>query len=321
MSIERQGKIGSGFGHGSLAEDVIDGVDLSGKTAVVTGGYSGLGLETVRALVRAGAKVTVPARRPETAQGAVAEFGQAVSVAALDLSDLASVQAFAADYRQSAKSLDILINNAGIMACPEARVGRDWEMQFATNHLGHFELTRALMPVLLNADRPRVVSLSSTAHKMSDIRWDDPHFEKDPYDKWQAYGQAKTANALFALGLHQRYAGDGLLAFSVHPGGILTPLQRHLPREEMIAFGWVDEEGNLSETALKIFKTPAGGAATSVWCATTGQLDEHGGVYCEDCDVANVQTDDSPRFMHVAPWAVDEEGARRLWEMTEQMLA
>ncbi len=320
MGIAQQQKLGSGFGHGSVAADVMDGVDLGGKTAVVTGGYSGLGLETVRALVVAGASVTVPARRPEAAQDALAEFGDVVQVAKLDLSDLASVRHFATDYAAQGTALDILINNAGIMACPETRVGNNWEVQFATNHLGHFVMTKGLMPALMKAAAPRVVSLSSVAHKRSGILWDDPHFHSTPYEKWVAYGQAKTANALFALGLHQLYAGDGLLAFSVHPGGIMTPLQRHLPNEEMIALGWTDASGNLSEAAQKMFKSVAGGAATSLWCATSALLDGHGGVYCEDCDVADIQTDESPRFMHVAPWAVDEEDAARLWDMTEQML-
>lgn len=321
MSVANQKKLGSGFGHGSVASDVVQGLDLSGKTAVVTGGYSGLGLETVRALLSVGVAVTVPARRPDAATEALSDLDGNVTVAELDLSDLSSARRFAEDFVNTGSALDILINNAGIMACPETRVGNNWEAQFATNHLGHFVLTKGLMPALMKAEAPRVVSLSSVAHKRSDILWDDPHFLNTPYDKWVAYGQAKTANALFAVGLQQRYDDNGLLAFSVHPGGIMTPLQRHLPNEEMVALGWTDADGNLTEVASKIFKSPAGGAATSIWCATSAQLDGHGGVYCEDCDVADLQTDDSPRFVHVAPWAVDDENADRLWRMTEQMLA
>ncbi|MBO6506468.1 MAG: SDR family NAD(P)-dependent oxidoreductase [Kordiimonadaceae bacterium] len=321
MAAEDQKKLGSPFGHGSTALEVVDGIDLNGKRAVVTGGYSGLGLETVRALVRAGAHVTVPARRPDVAAEAVAEFGSQARVAKLDLSDVASATAFGADFVEDGQPLDILINNAGIMACPETRVGPGWELQFATNHLGHFAMTKALLPALLKSAAPRVVSLSSAAHKRSDILWDDVHFENGTYEKWTAYGQAKTANALFALGLHQRYAGEGLLATSVHPGGIMTPLQRHLPNEEMMAFGWTDENGKLTEQAAKIFKTPAGGAATSIWCATSSLLEGHGGVYCEDCDVADLQTEESPRFVHVAPWAVNDESAAKLWDMTEGMLS
>lgn len=321
MAADKQKKLGSPFGHGSTAREVIEGIDLSGKRAVVTGGYSGLGLETVRALVSAGAHVTIPARRPDVAAAAVAEIGDRVRVAKMDLSDIGSARAFAADMVAEGKPLDILINNAGIMACPETRVGPGWEMQFATNHIGHFVMTEGLMPLLLAAPSPRLVSLSSAAHKMSDILWDDIHFENETYEKWKAYGQAKTANALFALGLHLKYAGEGLLATSVHPGGIMTPLQRHLPNEEMMAFGWTDADGNLTEQSAKVFKTPEGGAATSIWCATSDLLAGHGGVYCEDCNVADLQTEESPRFIHVAPWAVDDERAAKLWSLTEKMLA
>lgn len=321
MAAENQKKLGSPFGHGSTALEVVDGIDLNGKRTVVTGGYSGLGLETVRALVHAGAHVTVPARRPNAAAEAVAEFGSQVRVAKLDLSDVASATAFAADFVAEGRPLDILINNAGIMACPETRVGSGWELQFATNHLGHFAMTQALLPALLKSSAPRVVNLSSAAHKRSDILWGDVHFDNGTYEKWTAYGQAKTANALFALGLHQKYASEGLLTTSVHPGGIMTPLQRHLPNEEMMAFGWTDADGKLTEQAAKIFKTPAGGAATSIWCATSSLLEGHGGVYCEDCDVADLQTEESPRFVHVAPWAVNDESAAKLWDMTEGMLS
>ena len=321
MVADNQKKLGSPFGHGSTALEVIEGIDLSEKRAVVTGGYSGLGLETVRALVSAGAHVTVPARRPDVAAVAVAEFGDRVKVAQMDLSDVGSARAFAADMVAEGKPLDILINNAGIMACPETRVGLGWELQFATNHIGHFVMTEGLMSLLLAAPSPRLVSLSSAAHKMSDILWDDIHFENGTYEKWKAYGQAKTANALFALGLHQKYSCEGLLATSVHPGGIMTPLQRHLPNEEMMAFGWTDADGNLTEQSAKVFKTPEGGAATSIWCATSDLLVGHGGVYCEDCDVADLQTEESPRFIHVAPWAVDDESAAKLWSLTEKMLA
>ncbi len=320
MTDTIQAKTGSGFGAKSLAADVLAGVDLTGKTAIVTGGYSGLGLETVRALVDVGAEVVVPARRPDVARAALADFGDNVSVYAMDLADINSATAFADGFVDTGKPLDILINNAAIMACPETRVGPGWEAQLGVNHLGHFAMTQKLMPALLAADRPRVVSLSSIAHKQSDIRWDDIHFSAEPYDKWRAYGQAKTANALFAVGLQQRFGSEGLLAFSVHPGGILTPLQRHLPVAEMAALGWTDSEGNISETASKLFKSPEGGAATSLWCATSDRLTEKGGVYCEDCDVAELMTQESPRYLHVAPWAVNGESAERLWEVSEALL-
>ena len=207
------------------------------------------------------------------------------------------------------------------MACPETRLGDGWEAQFAVNHIGHFVLSAALAPALQNAGGARVVALSSIAHKRSPIRFDDIHFNKEPYEKWTAYGQAKTANALFALELDRRMRDRGVRAFSVHPGGILTPLQRHLPKEEMVALGWIDENGDIPEAVQSFFKTPAQGASTTVWAATSPMLDGLGGLYCEDCDVAQRATEDSPRFFHVADWAVDDEAAERLWRETEIMLA
>lgn len=320
MSADNQQPIDSGFGRHTTARDVLAGQDLSGKTALITGGYSGLGLEAVRALAGAGARVIVPARRPEAAVEALNDLGEAVSVARMDLADLASVEAFTRDLLDSGTALDIVINNAAIMACPETRVGPGWEAQFATNHIGHFAMTRALMPLMLKANAPRLVSLSSIAHRRSDIHWDDIHFERRPYDKWQAYAQAKTANALFAVGLMQQYGGEGLLAFSVHPGGILTPLQRHLPKEEMVALGWIDETGGIAEAAKPFFKSPEAGAATSVWCAVESRLAGRGGAYCEDCDIAEIACADAPPFKGVAPWAVDEDSAERLWQVTEDLL-
>ena len=217
--------------------------------------------------------------------------------------------------------MDLLINNAGIMACPETRIGSGWESQFAVNHLGHFVLTTQLLPSLLQAKDPRVVCLSSIAHKRSDIRWDDIHFESEPYEKWDAYGQAKTANALFALGLDLKYRDRGLRAFSVHPGGILTPLQRHMAVEELMAMGWTDSEGNISEQAKAMFKTTTQGCSTTLWCATSPALDDRGGVYCQDCDIANLATEDSAPFFDVAPWAADDDSAVRLWDLTEKLLS
>ncbi|CAH0223656.1 Fatty acyl-CoA reductase [Arthrobacter sp. Bi26] len=327
-----QRKIGSGFGRDSTAAEVIAGIDLAGKTAIVTGGYSGLGLETVRALAWAGAAVVVPARRPEHARDVLASAGltQAaeggdVSVAELDLADQASVKEFAAGFLAGAAPgaapgavvrLDILINNAAIMASPERRVGPGWESQFATNHLGHFALTNLLWPALAAARGARVVSLSSTGHKLSGIRFDDINFDTG-YDKWRAYGQAKTANALFAVQLDALGRDFGLRAFAVHPGGIMTELQRHLPREEMIAAGWMDEHGTLDPR----FKTPAQGAATSVWAATAPALEGMGGVYCEDCDIAEATVPGSPeaRIRGVDAHAVDREAAARLWQVSAEM--
>lgn len=321
MAATDQMPIGSGFGRASQALDVIDGIDLTGRSAIVTGGYSGIGLETVRALARAGARVTVPARRADAAQAALAGLPGEIEIAVMDLADLASVRQFAEAYAETGRALDLLINNAGIMACPLARVGPGWESQFGINHLGHFELTRRLLPSLEKADAPRVVALSSTAHILSDVHWDDPHFEHHDYDKWQAYGQAKTADALFALGLDLRHRDRGLRAFSVHPGGIFTPLQRHLTDEEMAALGWKNPDGTIPERVQAMFKTPEQGAATTVWAATSPQLEGRGGVYCEDCDIARLATPDSQRYEHVREWACDDGKADRLWSMSEAMIA
>ena len=313
MSTPQQ-PLGSGFGYRSTAAEVVAGVDLTGRHAVVTGGYSGLGLETVRALVGAGATVTVPARRPDHARAELAGL-DGVEVAELDLADLGSVAAFA---RQAAgRSVDILVTNAAVMACPETRVGLGWEAQLATNHLGHFALTVALWPALTADGGARVVSLSSTGHKLSPLRFEDPMFRTGAYDKWVAYGQAKTANSLFAVHLDVLGAPRGVRAFAVHPGGILTPLQRHLPVEEMRALGWIDADG----TPDARFKTPEQGAATSVWAATSTLLDSAGGVYCEDCDVAAPTEVGSAtaRQRGVDAHAVDPVAAARLWDLSVEL--
>lgn len=321
MSTREQKIIGSGFGAKSEPSEILSRADLNGKVAVVTGGYSGIGLETTRALVDAGAKVYIPVRTPEKATENLKDIGGSVSVDAMDLANLNSVRAYVDLISDREVTLDLLINNAGIMACPETRVGSNWESQFAVNHLGHFVLATGLLPLLINAHGARVVCLSSVAHRRSDILWDDINFESTPYEKWTAYAQAKTANSLFALGLDMKYRDQGLQAFAVHPGGILTPLQRHLPNEEMQAMGWTDAEGNVSEQAQAMFKTPAQGCTTTLWAATSKALADTGGLYCEDCDVADLASEDSPRFSHVAPWAVNEESAMRLWGTTEKMLA
>ena len=310
-----QAPIGSGFGAASTARDVLAGIDLSGKLALVTGGYSGLGLETTRALAGAGAHVVVPARRPEAAQEAVGgiEGPGEVEVGELDLSDLGSVRAFAERFLATGRALDVVIDNAGVMACPETRVGPGWEAQFATNHLGHFALVGRLWPAIERGGG-RVVSVSSRGHHRSGIRWDDVHFERG-YDKWEAYGQAKTANVLFAVQLDALARDVGVRAFSLHPGAILTPLQRHLRTEEMVAAGWIDEDGNLVNPA---FKTPEQGAATQVWAATSPQLAGKGGVYCEDCDIAEpAAPGDTSRG--VRDYAVDPEQAARLWSLSAEL--
>lgn len=321
MAIEDQVKVDSGFPARTDGAEVIKEIDLAGKTAIVTGGYSGIGLETVRALADAGVAIIVPARNREKAQAALADIGGDVRIEDMDLGDIASVRVFAAKMTGALDSLDLLINNAGIMACPETRVGPGWEAQFGTNHLGHFALTKGLMPLLEKTSGARVVALSSIAHRRSGIRWDDIHFENDDYEKWEAYGQAKTANALFANALSRRLKPSGGLAFSVHPGGIFTPLQRHLPKEEMIALGWLGEDGELSELAKAGFKTPEQGCSTTLWAATSPKLEGKPGVYCEDCDIATLDDSEDRRFVGVKSWACDDEAAERLWKLSEEMLA
>src|SRR3954447_11122641 len=227
-----QRPIGSGFGYRSTAAEVLEGIDLGGRLAIVTGGYSGLGLETVRALSGAGADVIVPARRPQRATEGLSGV-ERVRVDELDLGDLESVRGFADRVLNERRSVDILINNAAIMASPETRVGASWEAQFATNHLGHFALANRLWPLLADGSGARVVALSSTGHKRSGIHWDDLQFERG-YDKWEAYGQAKTADALFAVQLDALGHGAGVRVFAAHPGGILTPLQRHRTRRARV---------------------------------------------------------------------------------------
>jgi NAD(P)-dependent dehydrogenase (short-subunit alcohol dehydrogenase family) len=302
--MTEQHKIGSGFGSDSTAEDVLAGIDLTGKLAIVTGGYSGIGLPTTDALLKAGAHVVVPARRPELAREAVD-----TEVDELDLSDLASVRAFADRFLASGRRIDLMINSAGIMRTPETRVGPGWESQFATNHLGHFALVNRLRPAF--ADDVRVVSVSSVGHLFSDIRWDDLHFTREPYEPRLAYGQSKTANALFAVHLNTL----GVQAFSVHPGRIITPLQRHLDRQEMIDIGWIDEDGNSIDPT---FRTPEQGAATQTWAATSPQLADRGGLYLEDCDVAEL-TAPTPDLVGVRAYAVDPESAARLWTLSAEL--
>ncbi|WP_454690051.1 SDR family NAD(P)-dependent oxidoreductase [Achromobacter aloeverae] len=311
----KQSPIGSGFGAATTAAEVLAGRKLSDITALVTGGHSGLGLETTRALASAGAHVTVAARDVAAARAKVAGIAGIASVAVerLDLSDLASVGDFARRFLAGGRRLDILICGAGIMACPETRVGPGWEAQFATNHLGHYALANLLWPAL--AGGARVVAVSSAGHHQSGIRWDDVQFTRG-YDKWLAYGQSKTANALFALHLDRLGRHAGVRAFSLHPGKIFTPLQRHLAREEMVAAGWLDADGHPADPT---FKTPPQGAATQVWAATSPRLAGLGGLYCEDCDIARMDDGEPPSFTGVRPYAADPEQAERLWALSARL--
>jgi NAD(P)-dependent dehydrogenase (short-subunit alcohol dehydrogenase family) len=310
-----QQPIDSGFGKDSTVTEVLAGIDLDGKLVVLTGGYSGIGLPTTRALSAAGATVVVPARRPEHASRELAGVAN-VEIDELDLSDLESVHAFAGRFLASERAVDLLINNAAVMANPETRVGPGWESQFATNHLGHFALTNLLWPALSADGGARVISVSSRGHKASGIRWHDLQFT-DGYEKWEAYGQAKTANVLFALQLDALGKSAGVRAFSSYPGAILTPLQRHLTKQEMIDRGWIDEHGN---TVME-FKSPEQGAATSMWAAISTQLDGMGGVYCEDCDIALVADPETEEGQAhgVNPYAIDPEQAARLWDVSAEL--
>ena len=322
MAVSDQIPTGSGFSARTEGAEVVAGMDLAGMTAVVTGGYSGLGLETVRTLADKGVAVIVPVRSPDKASENLAGIHGNVTTAPLDLADLASVRRFGESMIEDLDRLDLLINNAGIMACPETRVGPGWEAQFGINHMGHFALTKTLLPLIEQTPGARVVTLSSTAHKLTDIRWDDIQFETG-YDKWRAYGQAKTANALFANALSRRLAEKGALAFAVHPGGIITPLQRHLPQEEMIALGWLDEDGEPTELVKTRFKTPEQGCSTTLWAATSPNLEGKPGVYCEDCDIAAPTDRESPmaRYQGVNAHACSDESAERLWGISETLLA
>jgi NAD(P)-dependent dehydrogenase (short-subunit alcohol dehydrogenase family) len=287
---------------------------------MITGGYSGIGLETTRALKEAGARVIVPARRKDVAESALSGIVESEDILNLDLADPSSAQIFVNEFVDSGMSLDMLINNAAVMACPQMPTKEGWDLQFAVNHIGHFIITKGLLPTM-SSSGSRIVTLSSTGHKLSGIQWEDVHFEES-YDKWKAYGQSKTAASLLAVEISERMKDEGIKTYSVHPGGIFTPLQRHLEKEEMIALGWLGEDGELSEMAAANFKSPTQGASTSLWCATSPMLEEVSGVYCENCDVA-VRQEDGPmaRYIGVADWAVDTDEAAKLWDLTEHTLS
>jgi NAD(P)-dependent dehydrogenase (short-subunit alcohol dehydrogenase family) len=302
------------FGFSSTAAEVIAGVDLSGKRAVVTGASSGIGVETARALAAAGAAVTLAVRNTETGERVAADIRQstgndAVDVAALELSDLASVNAFTATWRGP---LDILVNNAGVMAIQELTISASGhEMQFATNHLGHFALALGLHDALAAAGSARIVSVSSGGHLRSPVVFDDIDYAFRDYDPFGAYGQSKTANVLFAVEVTRRWASDGIVANALMPGGIATPLQRHLP-------------AHYAADALKAFraggsdfKTVEQGAATSVLLAASPLVEGVGGRYFENCnEAALVYRRGGPGTGGVAPYALDAANAERLWELS-----
>jgi NAD(P)-dependent dehydrogenase (short-subunit alcohol dehydrogenase family) len=320
--MTEQRPLPSGFGARTTAEQALAGRELRGKVAIVTGGHAGLGLETTRVLSNAGATVVIGSRDPKKAHMAVARMKN-VEVGRLDLASPGSIDRFAEEFLSSKRTLDLLINNAGIMATPLMRDERGYELQFATNHLGHFQLTARLWEALKKSRDARVVALSSRAHGWGEVDLNDPNFDKRPYDKWVAYGQSKSANSLFAVALDKRGQQHGIRAFAVHPGGILTDLSKYMTDEELSAYGVRRVNGVITiPDASKVperFKTVEEGAATTIWAAVSPQLNGKGGVYCEDCDIAPVVPADSKLNSGVRPWAVDKAAAEALWVLSEKL--
>jgi NAD(P)-dependent dehydrogenase (short-subunit alcohol dehydrogenase family) len=315
--MTEQKPLPSGFGAKTTAEEALAGRDLRGKVAIVTGGHAGLGLETTRVLSNAGATVVIGARDPKKARAAVAEMKN-VEVGQLDLASPSSIDRFASEFLDSNRALDLLINNAGIMATPLMRDDRGYELQFATNHLGHFQLTARLWESLKRSGNARVVALTSFGHRWGGVDLSDPNFDSRPYDKWLAYAQSKSANSLFAVELDQRGQEHGIRAFAVHPGGIITDLLRYMTDEELKAYGIVRENGVIKNLPDG-FKTVEQGAATTIWCAVSPQLNNKGGVYCADCDISPMAPADSELNNGVRAWAVDKAAAEALWTLSEKL--
>ncbi len=315
----------SGFAATSTTDDVLAGVDLTGRVAAVTGGSAGLGLETARSLAATGAHVVLAARNTEQVEAAInlirAENPTAsVEPLALDLADVASCRRAAAALVAGHDRLDLLINNAGVMCTPFGRTADGFETQFGTNHLGHMAWTLPLLDVLAqssSADHPaRIVNLSSAGHRFGDVDFDDPNYERREYDAWDAYGQSKTANILFSVELERRLGDSGVRAIAVHPGGIHTDLGRHMTPDMRAGM-----QGRIAQSNPGGFewKTVPQGAATTVWAATTPTLAESAGVYCEDCNVAEPDRDDA--VGGVRPSAVDPARAAHLWDLSIDLLA
>ncbi|MFJ4845628.1 MULTISPECIES: SDR family NAD(P)-dependent oxidoreductase [unclassified Streptomyces] len=310
------------FGAHSTAAEVVHGVDLTGRRALVTGGASGIGLETALALAGAGAEVILAVRDPESGEHAADRVRQEtgsrnVHVAEVDLADPAGARAVGESW---SGPLHILVNNAGIMALPElSRTEQGWERQYAVNVLGHAALTLGLYDALRAAGGARVVTVSSSAHLMAPVDFDDIHFTRRPYEAWTAYGQSKSAAILFTVALARRWAADGITANALHPGGIMTNLQRHLSDEQLRFVGATDEAGRKLQVPPG-WKTPQQGAATSVLLAASPLVDGVTGRYFEDCQVAAPQPDPAPGRSGIAAWAADESAADRLWgDITKEL--
>lgn len=303
------------LGATSTTDEVLGDRDLTGRRVLVTGASAGLGVETIRALAARGATVVGVARDLAKADRALAAAGVtgAVTVRQGDLADLASIRACAEAVLAAGEPIDLLVANAGVMACPRSTTADGFELQFGTNHLGHFVLVNRLAPLLLAGGGGRVVTLSSAGHRFADVDLDDPGFERTPYDPWVAYGRSKTANVLFAVELDRRLRDRGLRATAVHPGGIVTELGRHLTEETINALRSA-RQGRRSE-----WKTIPQGAATTVWAGVVADADEVGGRYCEDCAVSPVVTDPAA-VPGVVPYALDPSSAAALWARSEELV-
>jgi NAD(P)-dependent dehydrogenase (short-subunit alcohol dehydrogenase family) len=313
-----QKKTGSGFNSTSTSNDVIKGIDLTGKVAVVTGGNTGIGLETTKALAIAGATVIVPARDTEKAKRNL-EGILNVELESMDLMNPGSIDAFATKFLASGRPLHLLVNNAGIMWVPLRRDSRGIESQLATNYLAQFHLTAKLWPALVKAKGARVVNVSSQGHQFAPFNFDDPNFLKREYETLQSYGQSKTASNLFTLELDIRAQKHHVRAYSLHPGSIAgTELGREASLELFQQMGFFDKDGNILPEIAASLKTIPQGAATSVWCATSPLLNNTGGVYCEDADIAELASE-TGITNGVKHYSLDENNALRLWKLSEEM--
>jgi NAD(P)-dependent dehydrogenase (short-subunit alcohol dehydrogenase family) len=313
-----QAPLGSGFTAASTASEVIEGISLAGKVAIVTGGYTGIGLETTKTLAAAGATVVVPARNLAKARENLAGVAN-VEVTEMDLLDAASIDALADTFLASGRPLHLLIHNAGIMFVPLRRNNRGLESQLATNYIAPFQLTARLWPALKEAHGARVINVSSQGHQFGSFHFEDPNFEQRAYETLAAYGQSKTALNLFSLELDKRAQAFEVRAYAVHPGNIWgTELAREAPLEILQQFGFYDAQGKIVPEVVASLKTIPQGAATTIWCATSPLLNHIGGVYCEDVDVATLAL--GPEMSAgVKPYAVDAAAAKRLWQLTEEL--
>lgn len=315
-----QNKLGSGFDSKSTTIDVIKGIDLTGKIAIVTGGNTGIGLETTKTLAAAGAVVIVAVRDVEKAKKNLNGIAN-IEIEPMDAMNPSSIDVFAKNFLSSDRPLHLLINNAGIMWVPLRRDNRGYESQLATNYLGQFHLTARLFPALIKANGARIINVSSLGHQMAPFNFDDPNFLHSEYETLQAYGQSKTASNLFSLELDNRAKAYNVRAYSLHPGSIGgTELAREASLELFQKMGFMDADGNMPPEVASRLKTIPQGAATTIWCATSSLLDNIGGVYCEDADIAQLANGiDSVGLYGVEYYSLEELNAKRLWDLSEQM--